>query len=314
MMATYAIGDIQGCFPSLMALLSEIGFDPKNDKLWICGDLVNRGPESARVLRFIRGLGQQAVAVLGNHDLTLLAVAAGSRTPRKKDTYDDVLRAPDREALIHWLRNLPLLHYDATLGFTMAHAGLPPAWDRETAAHLAGEVESVLRDDARWMDFVANMYGNEPDQWSGALTGWGRLRFITNGLTRLRYCQEDGALDMSESGPPGSQEPHLTPWFALPGRRGAGERILFGHWATLVLSPSPGVDPARADRSGPAPATRPDLFDFFTDLHEKYRVYPLDTGCVWGGELTALRIDKTTPEYISIECPGDADPADFIKK
>nr|VFJ52329.1 MAG: Bis(5'nucleosyl)-tetraphosphatase, ApaH [Candidatus Kentron sp. DK] len=299
-MATYAIGDIQGCFASLTALLSEIQFDPRNDKLWICGDLVNRGPESARVLRFIRGLGKQAVAVLGNHDLSLLAVAAGSRTPRKKDTYDDVLQAPDGEALIHWLRHRPLFHQDATLGFTMVHAGLPPAWDRETAACLTREVESVLRNDSQWTDFVANMYGNEPDQWSEALTGWDRLRFITNSLTRLRYCRGDGALDMGESGPPGSQEQHLTPWFALPDRRSAGERILFGHWAALVLPSPPGANPAPADRSKPAPAARPDLFGFFTGLQEKYRVYPLDTGCVWGNRLTALRLEDL--RYFSVAC------------
>ncbi|VFN02932.1 MAG: Bis(5'nucleosyl)-tetraphosphatase, ApaH [Candidatus Kentron sp. G] len=306
-MATYAIGDIQGCFAALTALLAEIKFDPENDHLWFCGDLVNRGPESAKVLRFVRGLGQRAVAVLGNHDLTLLAVVAGSRTPRKKDTHANVLAAPDRDELIHWLRHRPLFHHDTALGFTMAHAGLPLQWDPAEAARHAREVESVLRSEDRWKDFVANMYGNEPNRWSETLTGWERLRFITNSLTRLRYCHEDGTLDLKEAGPPDPRVSLPRPWFELPGRRSIGHKIVFGHWATLVLQP-PGAapraspDPSRPPKDQPVRLLSPrtDLFGFFTGLHEKYGVYPLDTGCVWGNRLAALRLEDR--RYFSVPC------------
>nr|VFJ91102.1 MAG: Bis(5'nucleosyl)-tetraphosphatase, ApaH [Candidatus Kentron sp. H]VFJ91953.1 MAG: Bis(5'nucleosyl)-tetraphosphatase, ApaH [Candidatus Kentron sp. H]VFJ98803.1 MAG: Bis(5'nucleosyl)-tetraphosphatase, ApaH [Candidatus Kentron sp. H] len=299
-MSTYAIGDLQGCFAPFTALLAEITFDPENDHLWLCGDLVNRGPESAKVLRFIRGLGERAVAVLGNHDLALLAVAAGTKSPRKNDTHDNVLAAPDRDELIHWLRRRPLLHHDPALGFAMVHAGFPPQWDRATAARRAGEVASVLGDDTRWTDFVANMYGNEPDRWSEGLTGWDRLRFITNALTRLRYCREDGALDLEVAGPPGAGKAHLRPWFELTDRHSIGERIVFGHWATLALQPPTLPDPARSPGGRSAPAARTDPFDFFTHLHERHGVYPLDTGCVWGNRLTALRLEDR--RYFSVPC------------
>ncbi|MBT8419686.1 MAG: symmetrical bis(5'-nucleosyl)-tetraphosphatase [Gammaproteobacteria bacterium] len=301
-MATYAIGDIQGCFAAFTALLDEIKFDPENDHLWICGDLVNRGPDSAKVLRFVRELGQRAIAVLGNHDLTLLAVAAGSRSPRKKDTHDNVLSAPDRDELLHWVRHRPLLHHDATLGFTMVHAGLPPQWDRVTAARCAREVESILQDDNLWKDFVANMFGNVPNRWSEALTGWDRLRFITNGLVRLRYCYGDGALELTRSDPSDTRGSDLKPWFELPNRRSIGERIIFGHWATLVLEPPNDIDLPRSpkNRSPSELSVRANLFDFFTRLHGKYGVYPLDTGCVWGNRLAALRLEDL--RYFSVPC------------
>nr|VFJ73102.1 MAG: Bis(5'nucleosyl)-tetraphosphatase, ApaH [Candidatus Kentron sp. FW] len=292
-MSNYAIGDIQGCFAAFSALLAEIHFDTNTDRLWICGDLVNRGPESAKVLRFLRDLDRQAISILGNHDLNLLAVAAGSRSLRGKDTCADVLAAPDRDDLIRWLRHRPLFHHDAQLSFTMVHAGLPREWDLAMAARYAGEVEAVLRDDDKWSSFVANMYGNDPNRWSEELTGWERPRFITNSLTRLRYCHRDGALDLRHAGPPGTQDAHLAPWFALPERRTSKERILFGHWATLVL-------PARTEPGGHAHAARNDLFDFFTDLHGRYGVYPLDTGCVWGNRLTALRLEDE--RYFSVPC------------
>nr|VFJ94946.1 MAG: Bis(5'nucleosyl)-tetraphosphatase, ApaH [Candidatus Kentron sp. LFY] len=297
-MSTYAIGDVQGCFSALLSLLVEIKFHPTRDHLRVCGDLVNRGPESAKVLRFLRDLGERAVAILGNHDLNLLAVAAGTRSLRGKDTCTDILTAPDREELIRWLRHRPLFHHDPVLGFTMIHAGLPPQWDCAMAARCASEVEFVLRDDTRWSSFVANMYGNEPNRWSEQLTGWERLRFVTNSLTRLRYCHRDGSVDLDHSGPPGIQDAHLAPWFTL--RRGLSERILFGHWATLVLRAVPDPMPSQTPETGPAPAIRGDLFDFFTDLHEKYGVYPLDTGCVWGNRLTALRLEDR--RYFSVSC------------
>nr|VFK30797.1 MAG: Bis(5'nucleosyl)-tetraphosphatase, ApaH [Candidatus Kentron sp. MB]VFK34518.1 MAG: Bis(5'nucleosyl)-tetraphosphatase, ApaH [Candidatus Kentron sp. MB]VFK76798.1 MAG: Bis(5'nucleosyl)-tetraphosphatase, ApaH [Candidatus Kentron sp. MB] len=293
-MSTYAIGDIQGCFAAFSSLLARIGFDPAHDSLWLCGDLVNRGPESARVVRFLRDLGEQAVVVLGNHDLNLLAVASGSRALRGKDTCADILNAPDRDELLDWLRHRPLLHHDAALGFTMTHAGLPPTWDLTLAMRCAGEVESTLRDDKEWRSFVANMYGNEPSRWSEELTGWDRLRFITNSLTRLRHCA-DGALDLNHAGPPGSMT-GLMPWFALPDRRSIGERILFGHWATLILAP---VAEAKAGK-GSRPAVRKDLWEFFADLHKEYGVYPLDMGCVWGHRLTALRLEDR--RYFSVSC------------
>nr|VFK65743.1 MAG: Bis(5'nucleosyl)-tetraphosphatase, ApaH [Candidatus Kentron sp. UNK]VFK71548.1 MAG: Bis(5'nucleosyl)-tetraphosphatase, ApaH [Candidatus Kentron sp. UNK] len=301
-MPTYAIGDIQGCFSAFSSLLAEIRFDPAKDHLWICGDLVNRGPESAKVLRFARDLGERAVAILGNHDLNLLAVAAGSRSLRGKDTCADILMAPDRDELIHWLRHRPLFHHDAALGFSMVHAGFPCEWDRRTAARCAGEVESVLQDDTEWTSFVSNIYGNKPNRWSERLTGWERLRFITNSLTRLRYCHGDGAIDFIHAGPPGTQDATLTPWFMLPDRRGIGERILFGHWATLVLE----AKDAPLSPKGEGPTVRADLFDFFTDLHAKYGVYPLDTGCIWGNRLAALRLEDR--RYFSVSCAWKRHP------
>jgi len=302
-MPTYAIGDIQGCFSAFSALLAEINFNPTHDHLWICGDLVNRGPESAKVLRFLRDLGERVVAVLGNHDLNLLAVAAGSRSLRGKDTCADILEAPDRDELIRWLRQRPLCHHDAVLGFTMVHAGLPREWDCAMAARYAEEVESVLRDDRNWTSFVTKMYGNKPNRWSQDLAGWDRLRFITNSLTRLRYCHGNGAMDLDQSGPPGVRDTPLVPWFALPGRRAAAERILFGHWATLVLQvtdspPSNHLSSKAAKRL--VPAIREDLFDFFAGLHRKHNVYPLDTGCIWGNRLAALRLEDA--RYFSVAC------------
>ncbi len=262
-MATYAIGDIQGCYEEIMHLIDIIGFSKSGDRLWLCGDLVNRGPQSLAVLRWARDLGERAVTVLGNHDLHLLAVAQGARSPRSKDTFQDVLEAPDRTALLRWLREQPLLHHDADLGFAMVHAGLPPQWDLPLAKRCANELQETLRGD-NYEEFFAHMYGNEPSQWSYGLQGFERLRYITNCFTRLRYCDRDGRLDLRSSGPPGSQPPGYLPWFQIPGRASKTEAILFGHWATLRLTPQ------NFQQSG---------------------VWPLDTGCVWGGWLTALRLE-----------------------
>lgn len=262
-MAIYAIGDVQGCFDELMDLVALIGFEPSRDHLWLAGDLVNRGPDSLGVLRFVHDLGKHATVVLGNHDLHLLAAAADVRVPKSKDTFDDVLAAPDRDALCDWLRNRPLVHHDAAAGFTMVHAGLAPHWNVEEALARSAEVESRLRDNG-FATLLSNMYGNEPDLWHDELGSDDRLRYIINACTRLRFVRADGGLDSTCSDAPGSQPRSLTPWYAAANRRSAGARIVFGHWATLRLGGAP--DP-------------------------QHGVFHLDTGCVWGGELTALRLD-----------------------
>ena len=269
-MAIYAIGDIQGCLAPLQALLDKLAFDPANDQLWFTGDLVNRGPQSAEVLRFVKGLGKSTVTVLGNHDLHLLAVAGGRASQRRRDTIEDVLTAPDRDELLHWLRCRPLLHHDAALGFTLIHAGLLPQWDLGEARMLAAEAEQALqsRDAPRFFD---QMYGNLPDRWQASLTGWDRLRVVINAFTRLRYCDAQGRMDLRFSGSPGSQAAGLLPWFEVPGRRSRSLRIVFGHWSTLGT----GV------RNG---------------------AVALDSGCVWGDSLTATRLDTAHLEWIAVPC------------
>ena len=262
-MATYAIGDVQGCAETLFSLLDFVAFDRERDRLWFAGDLVNRGPHSLEVLRFVHGLGERAVSVLGNHDLHLLASAAGAREPRAKDTFGDVLGALDRDSLLEWLRTRPLLHHDGEHGFAMVHAGLPPQWTLQEARALAREVEEVLRGTAGGA-FFREMYGDEPRHWSPALTGSARYRFVVNALTRLRYVTSEGALEFRHAGPPGTQARGLVPWFEAPGRRSRGTQIVFGHWATLQLHEP--VEPA-------------------------HRVHHLDTGCVWGGALSAMRLE-----------------------
>lgn len=255
-----------------MALLDQLAFDPARDTLWLVGDLVNRGPSSLEVLRFVKTLGDRAVTVLGNHDLNLLAIAAGQRNKRKRDTVDDVLGAPDRAELLSWLHHRPLVHHDARLGYTLVHAGLPPQWTIADAIGYAGEVQTVLRG-PDYESFLGAMYGDKPDLWHEELTGAERLRFITNCLTRIRYCKPDGRLHMDETGAPGSQAAEAVPWFEVPGRASTGHAIVFGHWATLQTEER---------------------------LNPKHRVYHLDTGCVWGGRLTALRLDDE--RYFSLPC------------
>jgi bis(5'-nucleosyl)-tetraphosphatase (symmetrical) len=258
-MAVYAIGDVQGCYDPLQRLLDLLHFDPVVDTLWLVGDLINRGPHSVEVLRLVQGLGERAAVVLGNHDLTLLAVAAGQVKPKRKDTFHSILDAPDGAELLDWLRRRPLLHHDPALGFTMVHAGLPPQWDLELARRGAQEVEAALRG-PNGEDFLGRMFGGEPRRWRDDLTGYDRLRFIVNALTRMRFCTADGTLSFAEKGPPGSQEPGLLPWFAVPRRRNADLHIVFGHWAALGYYRAPGI-------------------------------YALDSGCVWGNRLTAIRLD-----------------------
>lgn len=259
-MAVYAIGDIQGCYEPFQRLLAVLRFDPATDRLWLVGDLVNRGPQSVEVLRWVRDLGERAITVLGNHDLTLLAVAAGHVKPKGKDTFHSVLDAPDSGELLDWLRQRPLLHHDADLGFTMVHAGLPPSWDLALAQRCATEVETVLRG-PKYSDFLKHMFGSEPRRWQAKLSGYERLRFIVNALTRMRFCTADGKLSFSEKGAPGSQAADLLPWFAVPQRRSADLNIIFGHWAALDYYRAPGI-------------------------------FALDSGCVWGNRLTAIRLDE----------------------
>jgi bis(5'-nucleosyl)-tetraphosphatase (symmetrical) len=270
-MATYAIGDVQGCFAALQQLLEAIAFDPGRDQVWFAGDLVNRGPQSLDTLRFVKDLGDRAVTVLGNHDVHLLAVASGQGRLKASDTFGDVLTAPDRDALLTWLRHRPLLHHDATLGLTLVHAGLPPQWTLEMAQAYAAQVEAVLRGpdcDA----LLAHLGTKTPGPWAALHGRWERLCYMTQCFTQLRYCDTDGRLALDAHGPPGSQPSPFLPWFALPQRAWAAHTILFGHWATL----------------GPCQAAG---------------VHALDTGCVWGGALTAFCLE--TKARVSIPCGAD---------
>ncbi len=276
-MAVYAIGDIQGCLDELLQLLEQIRFDPAQDQLWLTGDLVNRGPRSLETLRFVRSLGESAITVLGNHDLHLLALAEGERRYTSKfDTLLPILHAEDRDELLEWLRHRPMLHHDSRLGYVLIHAGLPPEWSLEQAERLARELEHTLQGETHH-EFLKEMYGNEPLQWRDDLEGMDRLRFITNSLTRLRYCSGEGVLDLKSKGKIGSQPEGFLPWFRIPERASRSERILFGHWSTLEV---------RSEES----------------------VYALDTGCLWGGRLTALQIDCEPPRWHSINCGGQLAP------
>jgi len=273
-MAIYVIGDIQGCFDELQRLLERIAYDPRHDRLWFAGDLVNRGPKSLETLRFARA--HDAIVVLGNHDLHLLASARLPNHRKRKDTLDAIINAPDADELLDWLRHRPLLHHDKATGYTLIHAGLPPQWDLAMARARAHEVEQVLRGDD-FPAFFEHMYGNRPHKWKDKLQGWDRLRCITNCLTRLRYCDEQGRLALDEKGPPGSQPKHLKPWFEWPERRSRDMKILFGHWSTLGAYSGNGV-------------------------------HALDTGCLWGGSLSALRIDDGLPLRTEYAYPGACKP------
>ena len=275
-MSVYAIGDVQGCFAELQSLLELIDFDPARDRLWFAGDLVNRGPQSLETLRFVHGLGDAALTVLGNHDLHLIAADFDARYARSKDTLQPILEAPDKDELLEWLRCRPLLHHDPELGFTLLHAGLPPQWDLARAQDCAAEVVEVLRN-GRHGEFLSRMYGNEPDLWSEDLEGWDRLRYITNCFTRLRYVDPEGRLNLRDKGAPGSQPRGHLPWFAVPGRASAGLRILFGHWSTLGRV-------------------------------AEENVFPLDTGCLWGGQLTALRLEDL--KWFRLPCAGARRPGE----
>jgi bis(5'-nucleosyl)-tetraphosphatase (symmetrical) len=262
----YAIGDLQGCKQELRALLARLRFSADRDKLWFVGDLVNRGPDSLGALRTVRALGDNAVAVLGNHDLHLLAVAYGAQRRRRSDTLDAVLAAPDREALLEWLMLQPLAHLEGN--DLMVHAGVVPQWSAAETLALAAEVGRALCRDPRRL--FEHMYGDEPDRWDERLTGGERLRFIINVLTRLRLCTADGRVDTSVKGPPPPPPSPLRPWFEHPHRATRDVRVIFGHWSALGLVERPGV-------------------------------LGLDSGCVWGGSLTAADLDSDRP-LVSVEC------------
>jgi bis(5'-nucleosyl)-tetraphosphatase (symmetrical) len=271
-LALYVIGDIQGCDAELGALLQALKFSVDRDRLWFVGDLVNRGPESLQTLRRVRALGDAATVVLGNHDLHLLAVALGQARIRSDDTLDDILAAPDRDALLEWLLGRPLLHEDQALNLCLVHAGLAPQWDIATARSCAREFEQALRKNPERL--FERMYGDEPDRWDDRLAGAERLRFIVNCFTRLRYVDADGRLALRAKGSPKkSHTKSLIPWFEAADARWHGPRVLFGHWSTL---------------------------GFFSNSN----VVSLDTGCVWGGSLTALRLDASGAEPVHVDCKG----------
>jgi len=269
-MATYAIGDIQGCYTQLRELLDKIGYRDDKDKLWFAGDIVNRGPESLKTLRFIKSLGENAITVLGNHDLHLLAIANGRGKQNRKDTLDDILKASDSDILLDWLIHRPLMHYEEKYNTCMVHAGLYPGWSTQHALDLAHEVETVLQG-KKSHEFFQHMYGDKPGKWSEFLRGWDRLRFITNAFTRMRYIKPNMKLCLNEKGAPGKQKPGVIPWFDFTSVN-PDLNIVFGHWSTLK-------DPGLA------------------------HLYPLDTGCLWGGRLTALKINHKMSKYIRIQCP-----------
>jgi bis(5'-nucleosyl)-tetraphosphatase (symmetrical) len=275
-MAVYAIGDIQGCDTELGTLLQRINFSADRDRLWFVGDLVNRGPGSLQTLRRIRALGDAATVTLGNHDLHLLAVAFGHAKLRADDTLDAILSAPDREALLAWLITRPLLHEDVPLNLCLLHAGLPPQWDVPTARACAREFEHALRHDPRQV--FDQMYGDEPTLWDASLRGADRLRFIANCFTRLRYVDAQGRLALRAKGSPEkAQKKSLVPWFDAGQARWHGARIVFGHWSTL---------------------------GYFSNA----LVTGLDTGCVWGGSLTALRLDLDDAVPVQVGCATYSDP------
>lgn len=273
-MALYAIGDIQGCAPAFDELLRAIRFDPATDRLWLVGDLVNRGPDSLGVLQSVMCLGASAVTVLGNHDLHLLATAAGVRPPAPGDTMEAVLSSPERDSLLDWLRHRPLLHQDGSARRVLVHAGLPPRWTVPTAARAAQEVESLLRG-RDWVHVLAEMYGNTPTRWRPDLPRAARVRYTINALTRMRYCDAAGELDFEDTGPPGSQAAGLVPWFDHPRRAASNAHIVFGHWAALGVL-------RRAD------------------------ITATDSGCVWGGALTAVPLDPPG-EPVAVDCSRTVD-------
>lgn len=256
-MATYAIGDIQGCYTPFSRLLDRIDFDPSEDRLWIAGDLVNRGPHSAEVLRKVRGLGDAAVCVLGNHDLYLLMVAARVVQRGRDDTLDNVLKAPDREELLDWLAGCPMVHVENQ--HVLVHAGLVPQWSAIDALALGNEVEAALRG-PRAKDFLKHLFGDKPTKWNADLKGWERLRFIVNAMTRMRFCSPEGRLALDGKGPPNKGPSGTVPWFRANKPAWRGSTVVCGHWSALGFHREPGL-------------------------------IALDSGCVWGGKLTAVRLE-----------------------
>ncbi|MEP6509978.1 MAG: symmetrical bis(5'-nucleosyl)-tetraphosphatase [Dokdonella sp.] len=276
-MATWAIGDIQGCHEELVQLIDKLRFDPDVDTLWFCGDLVNRGGQSLAVLRTIKSLGASAVVVLGNHDLSLLSIAERKREDQQRVNPElrEILFAPDRDELLDWLRRQNLLHVDRSLGFMLVHAGLFPRWTTEQAIEMAAEIEDKLHSDT-YRRLMKQLFGNKPDLWTPKLRGIDRWRAGINVFTRMRYCDVRGRISFADKGAPGTQRAGLYPWFEVPGQIRRELRVVCGHWSTL----------GRFDGLG---------------------VHMIDTGCVWGGSLTALRVDSAEPQYVTIK--SDRKPA-----
>jgi len=268
-MSILVVGDLQGCYDPFRRLLDRAKFDPARDRLWLVGDLVNRGPQNVEVLRFVMALGKAATVVLGNHDLSLLMYAEGFGKRGKGDTIEDVLAAPDRDEMLDWLRRQPLMHTED--GFALVHAGLLPGWTVKQARALAREVETVLAGDD-YRDLLANLWGSEPAGWSKKLSGWARLRVIVNAMTRLRFCTPDGEMEFKTKGEVDAAPPGCLPWFSVPERRSAGKTIVCGHWSALGLRVEP---------------------DFIA----------LDSGCLWGRELSAIRLPSR--EVIQVPCAAE---------
>lgn len=271
---TYAIGDIQGCFDSLMALLAACAFDPAQDRLWLVGDLVNRGPKSLETLRFIQSLGDAAITVLGNHDLYLLMVATGTAPKRgKDDTLQAILDAPDAPALLHWLRQQPLCHVEGE--YCMVHAGLLPGWTVTQAKALSGEIESALQGE-HYRQFFSRLWGSEPVAWSEYLHGAARQRVIVNAMTRMRFCTPDGEMELKTKGEASQPPAGYLPWFAVPRRQSSDTTLVTGHWSALGLKILPNL-------------------------------LALDSGCLWGGPLSAVRLEDR--QLFQVPCaPGEGRP------
>ena len=273
-MATYAIGDVQGCYDSLQRLLALCDFDPARDRLWMVGDLVNRGPRSLETLRFFRSLGPAALTVLGNHDLYLLMVAeGGARFRGKDDTLEEIFAAPDCGELLDWLRRQPLCHSEG--GYCLVHAGLLPQWTAARARELAREVEAALQG-PDFHEFIMNLWGSEPASWADDLTGWGRLRVVVNAMTRMRFCSADGVMNLKAKGTVADAPPGLLPWFAVPGRRSADAVLVTGHWSALGLQITPNL-------------------------------LSLDSGCRWGRHLTAVRLEDRRVFQVDCSPPEAVD-------
>jgi len=269
-MAVYAIGDLQGCYDPFCRLLDAIDFDEGSDTLWLTGDLVNRGPKSLKTLRFVHSLGDAAITVLGNHDLHLLALAAGTiRGSRRFESLDKILDAPDCDELIDWLRHRPLAHYDRSLDTLLVHAGTHPDWNIMKTLARAAEVEAELQG-GKYKTLLGKMYGNTPASWSGKLSGYKRLRYIINCLTRIRMLTSKGRMNFSYNGSPFQARKNLFAWYNLEDRKTADTRVVFGHWSALGLIVLPNI-------------------------------ISLDTGCVWGRQLTAVRLDKRIPRIFQVE-------------
>lgn len=266
-MAVYAIGDIQGCVLPFEELLEKLAFDPNEDKLWLTGDLVNRGPDSLQTLRLVKKLGASVVTVLGNHDLHFLAIAEKIRRNRTGDTLKQIRKAPDLDELIAWLRQQPLVHCDKKLKVILVHAGVYPGWSRKQLLQYARSVERKIQG-KKYLKFLQKMYGRQPVGWNDQLKGWQRIRFITNALTRMRYCDARGNLNFTQKCAPGSQPKKLMPWYEHPNMKCKKWRIVFGHWSSLGYI-------------------------------QNNRVISLDSGCVWGGKLTAVRLDGMDASFVA---------------